>query len=68
MYESQNVEKIIKLLEPIINKRLLQTHPKNREDLKQEIILSIITRLNKVDLNVPGFFEIIEQIKSSSEG
>lgn len=60
-FDDEEIEYIIKLLEPKINKALLQTTKENRADLKQDILELIITKLKNNTLSdVPDFFQYLE--------
>ena len=54
-------QEILDMLQPKIHAVLRQTHPQEREDLKQEIHLMIIhTIQTKKFKKAPSFFELVE--------
>ena len=54
--DNNALEDIIKQLEPKVNKLLKQTVSSNRDDLRQELLLTIIIKTRKYDLDrVPDF-------------
>ncbi|MCA1040613.1 hypothetical protein LCM00_13960 [Bacillus infantis] len=58
----QEIEEIMKAIEPKIKKSLYQTGKENREDLEQELREAVLRKLrdNKLE-EVPGFFEMMER-------
>lgn len=57
-------QEILEMLQPKIHAVLRQTHPQERDDLKQEIYLLIIQTIQtKKFKKAPSFFELIEAEK-----
>ncbi|RHW35790.1 hypothetical protein D1B33_11835 [Lysinibacillus yapensis] len=55
-YQFQTEEKneLLEKMTPIIEHALLQTHPRNREDLRQHLYELMIKTLNNVRFSEPG--------------
>ena len=53
------IEDLIQMLQPKINKALIQTAPQNRKDLKQNLYEKISRKIYQEKLEeLPGIFEI----------
>lgn len=53
-------EEVISLLEPKIKSVLKQTTYQEQQDLEQDLILLILTTINKNSFsNIPSFFELL---------
>lgn len=66
LVESQNdntsLLAIIQYFEPKLNSCLYQTHQQHREDLRQDLLIKLITSIKKYDINsVPGFWDMKNQ-------
>ncbi|MBC9721086.1 MAG: hypothetical protein H9W82_06945 [Lactobacillus sp.] len=62
----KDIDFIIHRVQPKISASLLQTHPSYREDLEQDLKEMIVQKIKeeKIDSNVPGFFEHLNKIKN----
>lgn len=57
-------QEILNMLQPKIHTVLHQTHPQERDDLKQEIYLMIIQTIKSNQFQkAPSFFELLEAEK-----
>ena len=61
--DTDALEQMVKKFKPKVNKLLSQTSYQNQEDLRQELLLSIIIKSKYYKLDeVPGFEEFKEKI------
>lgn len=62
----KDIDFIINRVQPKISASLLQTHPAYREDLEQDLKEMIVQKIKeeKIDYDVPGFFEHLNRIKN----
>jgi len=50
---------VLSFFEPKLKHCLYQTHPHNREDLRQDLLIKLINSIKKYDVNsVPGFWDL----------
>ncbi|MEX3625340.1 helix-turn-helix domain-containing protein [Viridibacillus arvi] len=58
-YDDNALLSVLRLFEPKLKHCLYQTHPHNREDLRQDLLIKLIKTIKKYDVNsVPGFWEM----------
>jgi hypothetical protein len=67
MGDEESKMRIINMLEPKINKSLLQTKPQERTDLKQELIVKTLSVIQSFDTSsVPGFWRFMYEIENDA--